>query len=81
VLRANCNYGLFFNIGEGRAEIEATYRWIGGRFKSFADFKEYYYANTPSHQFIMYHRDDAQYKTFKAPADIPNFEIVIRGKY
>ena len=43
---ANCNYGCFFDVGLGKQEVEATYEWIGGRFKSFSEFKQFYYANT-----------------------------------
>lgn len=79
VLRANCNYGLFFDIGDGRHEIEATFNWIGGRFKSLQEFKEFYYANTEDHKFILYHRDDREYKVFRAPAEIPSFALDFRA--
>ena len=77
-IRANCNYGCFFDVGLGKREVEATYEWIGGRFKSFGEFKQFYYANTQDHRFILFHRDHQEYRVFRAPADIPKFQLQFR---
>lgn len=78
VIRANCNYSLFFDVGLGKRELEATYDWIGGRFRSFSEFKQYYYANTQEHRFVLFHRDHQEYRVFRAPADIPKFQLQFR---
>lgn len=80
VIRANTNYGLFFDVGLGRSEMEATYNWIGGRFKSFDNFREFYNANTDKHKFIMYDRDTNSYRVFRAPPTIPRFRIKFRRR-
>lgn len=78
VIRANCNYGVFFDVGLGKREVEATYEWIGGMFPSFNAFKKFYNEHTRNHQFILFHKDDQEYKIFLAPAEIPKFQLKFR---
>lgn len=77
-IRGNTNYGLFFDIGLGVAEIRATYEWIGGKFGTLNDFKDFYYDNVGEHRCIMFHRDDQAYRVFRAPAKVPDFTLRFR---
>jgi hypothetical protein len=53
VLRANSNYNLFFDIGKGIRELRATYELFGQKFKSYDDFKSFYYNSIKNNKFIL----------------------------
>jgi hypothetical protein len=77
-LRANSNYNIFFNVGQGRRELEGIYNSYGQRFASYSEFKKFYYDNIENHKFIMYSGDG--YKVFRAPDNIPQFNIKFNKK-
>jgi hypothetical protein len=52
-LWANSNYNLFFDIGEGVRELKAIYESFGQRFKSYNDFKSFYYNSIKNNKFIL----------------------------
>lgn len=78
VLRANSNYNIYFNVGQGLRELKAIYEAYGQRFKSYNEYKQFYYKNIEDHKFIMY-VDDC-YKVFRAPEEIPAFNITFNKK-
>ena len=80
VLRANSNYNLFFNIGEGVREMKATYDAFGNRFKNYDDFKKFYYNAIKDHKFIMYNNQEGKYNIYRAPENIPQFLIKYNKK-
>lgn len=75
VLRANSFYNVFFDLGQGRRELEACYNSYGQRFKNYDDFKQYYYDNINNHKFILFQHETGEYKTFRCPSTIPPFYL------
>lgn len=72
-LRANSMFCLIFDVGSGIRELEAAYSAYGQRWKNYAEFKEFYYANTKDHKFIMYDKEQDEFLVYKCPAKIPPF--------
>lgn len=81
VLRCNSNYNCFFNIGLGTREMRGVYEAYGQKFKSYDDFKKFYYDNTENYKFIMYNNNVDMYKVFRCHENIPKFKITINKKY
>lgn len=79
VTRSNANVSLFFDVGDDRRALESVYNSFGARFKSYSEFKEYYYNNIKDHKFILYHNENG-YITFRCPENIPPFELKYNTK-
>lgn len=77
-LRSNSNFSIYYDIGEGVREMRAVYESYGQRFKSYDEFRQFYYKNIENHQFIMY--CDSEYKVFRCPEKIPQFKITFNKK-
>jgi hypothetical protein len=75
VLRSNSIYNAFFNFGGGTREMKATYEAFRNRFRSYEEFKTFYYKNIENHKFIIYNLDTSSYTTYRCPKTIPKFHL------
>lgn len=78
-IRSNATHIYMFNLGNSKIALQSLYENFGMRFKSFDDFKQYYYNNIDNHQFIAIIKDNLC--VLRAPENIPDFKLKFNKKY
>lgn len=81
VLRSNCNYSVFFEIGSGVRELRSIYECYGQKFKNYDEFKQFYYKNVKDHKFVLWNQEKDDYLVYKCPEQIPDFKMIYNKKY
>jgi hypothetical protein len=79
-IRGQISCSLCFDVGLTRRSLEALYDSYGQRFKSYNDFKDFYYKAIKDYKFISVQNND-EVKVLRALENIDSFKLKFNKKF